>query len=296
MANLVIREGNDPGKTFKLGTRTLTIGRGVANLIQIVDEAASRRHALLRWDGSAHQVQDLKSHNGLYLNDEKIDQGTLSIGDRLRVGETVLEVVPDHEGAGDATMERRVSDRDVVAKSTIPSNFSGSGSAAPDFVVDLDQAHATQEMSVVSVINAVRAYVERGEPAARCYERAIKGIQQVLAPDRVLVFEISPERKAVSAGAGHADALAPERHKARPHGETLRRCLSARQPVVSNDLEANDAGLWSAATAPVARLDGSPAALVYIDSFADNRQAYVDEDLALLSGIADALRGLFTRT
>jgi pSer/pThr/pTyr-binding forkhead associated (FHA) protein len=84
------------------------IGRGVECDLKIDDATLSRRHAELSVNGEALQVRDLASANGVFVNEERIDQAELHAGDRLRLGaRSFLVVGPerlDPRQAADATV------------------------------------------------------------------------------------------------------------------------------------------------------------------------------------------------
>jgi pSer/pThr/pTyr-binding forkhead associated (FHA) protein len=69
-----------------------TVGRA-ARADFIVDAAlVSRLHCRLEAGDDSLEVFDLKSTNGTYVNDRRIDRARLSIGDRLRVGRVELTI------------------------------------------------------------------------------------------------------------------------------------------------------------------------------------------------------------
>ncbi len=71
---------------FELGERPITIGRSPEADVVILDEKASRIHCGIRlWDGEFY-IKDLKSRNGTFVNDQRVDVAKLKPGDRLRVG------------------------------------------------------------------------------------------------------------------------------------------------------------------------------------------------------------------
>ncbi len=75
---------------FELGDRPITIGRSPDADVVILDEKASRIHCGIRlWDGDFY-IKDLKSRNGTYVNEERIDVAKLKPGDRIRIGSTAL--------------------------------------------------------------------------------------------------------------------------------------------------------------------------------------------------------------
>lgn len=69
-----------------------TLGRAPAADL-IVDAAlVSRVHCRLEAGDAAVQVVDLQSTNGTFVNDQRVDKGILTEGDRLRVGRVELQV------------------------------------------------------------------------------------------------------------------------------------------------------------------------------------------------------------
>lgn len=71
------------------------------------DPELSRRHAMVRREGERLVIEDLGSTNGTFVNDRRIDAPCeLSAGDRIEVGDTVIEVSIPAAGAppGGATV------------------------------------------------------------------------------------------------------------------------------------------------------------------------------------------------
>jgi len=90
---LVGRAGDVDGKTYHVGTRTVTIGRGVSNFIQTSDTNASRVHCQIVPLPYGLEIKDMGSRNGTKVNGERISTATavLKDGERLQIGEVVLE-------------------------------------------------------------------------------------------------------------------------------------------------------------------------------------------------------------
>jgi DNA-directed RNA polymerase subunit RPC12/RpoP len=63
------------------------IGRSVTAGLQLDDPTVSRRHAIVVWEREAEtRVLDDRSLNGVFVNGELTDWGTLADGDELAVG------------------------------------------------------------------------------------------------------------------------------------------------------------------------------------------------------------------
>ncbi len=69
----------------------IVIGRGRSAHIPLDDNPiVSRQHAVIRKAGTGHVVEDLGGANGTFVNDVKIDQHTLKIGERVTIGKHTL--------------------------------------------------------------------------------------------------------------------------------------------------------------------------------------------------------------
>lgn len=71
----------------------VSLGRGDENTIVISSDQASRRHATIRPDGGGHQLEDLGSTNGTFLNSKPVTHRRLVHGDVVRIASTVLKYV-----------------------------------------------------------------------------------------------------------------------------------------------------------------------------------------------------------
>jgi pSer/pThr/pTyr-binding forkhead associated (FHA) protein len=89
---LTVVEGPDAGHEVRVGTE-LVIGRGEAAELVLGDPSVSRRHALVRVDGTTGVVEDLGSSNGTFVNGEPVAAPRrVTQGDVLRIGGSSLEV------------------------------------------------------------------------------------------------------------------------------------------------------------------------------------------------------------
>jgi hypothetical protein len=89
----VVEPPEHRGKTFELDEE-ITVGRGQGCGVALTyDSFTSNRHARLWREDGQVWVEDLGSTNGTYLNKRRLTgPATLARGDRLQVGQTVLEV------------------------------------------------------------------------------------------------------------------------------------------------------------------------------------------------------------
>ncbi|MEZ4225489.1 MAG: GGDEF domain-containing protein [Polyangiaceae bacterium] len=92
-AYLVVIAGPRLGHRAVLGQQALDVGRGAACGLQLDADSVSRLHARIQWDGRSHNVIDLKSTNGTYVNEARITEHALRDGDRLQIGKALLKYI-----------------------------------------------------------------------------------------------------------------------------------------------------------------------------------------------------------
>lgn len=78
--------GPHMGSRYALSGGSLVLGRDAASDITLADEAVSRHHGVLQFDGDGYQVIDLTSTNGTFVNDVRVAAQKLRDGDYLRLG------------------------------------------------------------------------------------------------------------------------------------------------------------------------------------------------------------------
>lgn len=93
MPALLVIAGPSLGDYFRLGRSSMVIGRGERSTIQLLDDRASRRHAVLAYDKDRrrYHLRDLQSINGTRVNDVLLgDEVTLADGDLVQIGSTEI--------------------------------------------------------------------------------------------------------------------------------------------------------------------------------------------------------------
>ena len=86
-------------KTVPLSVPEVRFGRSGENEVVLPDYSVSRRHAALRREGEVWFVCDLKSTNGVQLNQSNVERSQVQPGDVLKIG--VFEIrVEDPEASG----------------------------------------------------------------------------------------------------------------------------------------------------------------------------------------------------
>jgi pSer/pThr/pTyr-binding forkhead associated (FHA) protein len=89
----IVEPANLKGRTYPLADE-LTVGRAAGCQVTIDDTYASQIHARVFVRDGQMFVEDLGSTNGTFLNRQKVQSPkVMRRGDRLQVGNTVLELV-----------------------------------------------------------------------------------------------------------------------------------------------------------------------------------------------------------
>lgn len=92
-AELSLRSTDGKIKVSLFSRKELVVGREEGDLVLSSDEAVSRRHFRLFFEGGQLWLEDLQSTNGTLVNDHRVSTRVeLHRGDRIRAGGTLLEI------------------------------------------------------------------------------------------------------------------------------------------------------------------------------------------------------------
>lgn len=109
--NLRVTDRRGRAQVFPMSQFPVILGRDETLPVKLDDPQASRRHCQIeQGDGSNFTVRDLNSTNGTLLNGRKITRATVTDGDRIKIGETIIEFMKSQEvSVEDDTGLRRLS-------------------------------------------------------------------------------------------------------------------------------------------------------------------------------------------
>lgn len=96
-AALVVRSGDFAGTRYDLGDGETLIGRNPTTDITLLDEGASREHAIVLFDeeNGRWAIEDLQSTNGTKVNGKRVRSQALTPGDEIQIGHTRFEFVSE---------------------------------------------------------------------------------------------------------------------------------------------------------------------------------------------------------
>ncbi len=87
---LMVVEGPDMGLEVNMGIHRINIGRRASNELPLTDMNTSRLQAYVVYEENHHVIYDAKSLNGTYVNSHRIMRKELEVGDRIKIGNTVI--------------------------------------------------------------------------------------------------------------------------------------------------------------------------------------------------------------
>jgi DNA-binding NtrC family response regulator len=96
---LIVGAGTAGERQFPVGPEPLVIGKDPKLKIVLGDPAVSRRHCEVKSTAAGVHLRDLESRNGTKVDGVVMESGLLFHGSTIRVGETEIYFLSDHEEA-----------------------------------------------------------------------------------------------------------------------------------------------------------------------------------------------------
>ncbi len=93
MYKLVVVAGPNVGTSFRMSTEVVNVGRQSDNTIVLASDRVSKKHCSFRVEGTIVTLKDEGSSNGTFVNGGLIRSKVIKSGDRVSVGEYVLQLV-----------------------------------------------------------------------------------------------------------------------------------------------------------------------------------------------------------
>lgn len=86
MARLIVLQKNGSAKQVNVTNTPFVIGRADSCDLVLDNPLVSRSHAVFEAAGDAMTIRDLQSHNGTYVNGQRVESSALSNGDEIKIG------------------------------------------------------------------------------------------------------------------------------------------------------------------------------------------------------------------
>jgi serine/threonine protein kinase len=120
MPQIVVERGNEKGVSLKFDApeKTVVIGRLKTCDLVLTDGLASRQHFSVIKTGDRFKIKDLNSHNGTFLNGEKItsEEIDLPLGATIRAGETLFSFRSDSQTSEGGLTGMKIGGYHLVAR------------------------------------------------------------------------------------------------------------------------------------------------------------------------------------
>jgi len=94
---LLVIKGPDRGTSAKLGVGPIAIGSGSGCQLRLTDTTVSRKHVEVELVGDEIVVTDCGSRNGCTIQGVRLEKGAIGFGAELKLGRTIVKLVPDEE-------------------------------------------------------------------------------------------------------------------------------------------------------------------------------------------------------
>ena len=240
MPALFVIQGRNRGARFELPEReeAITIGREAGNAVQLEDHEVSRRHAEIRRVGPGFVIGDLKSSNGTFVNDKRVERSELASGDRIRVGRTVLVYAKDPETESAATVDIVAGD-DSADGSRIVRTMREEDSIALASGHDDQNRWLARTRSNLQVMYRTALAVSHTLDIDDLLGRILELVFEWVEADRGCIMLLDPESKVLRTKArrdrqaGGAEAMAVSR-------TILDYVLTKREGVITSDAQDDD--------------------------------------------------------
>ncbi len=108
MAFLIHRTPEGEETKLPVTTKPIVLGRGIETDIRVEDDEVSRTHCAIWLESEKILVKDLRSRNGTFVNDQRVNEAELKPGDHVRIGHYVLALEDEPPQKGAATIMREV--------------------------------------------------------------------------------------------------------------------------------------------------------------------------------------------
>jgi diguanylate cyclase (GGDEF)-like protein len=92
-ACVVVIHGEGLGRRADIDERAVVVGRSQEGDLHIPHKSVSRQHCHIWRDGDEYRIRDLGATNPTRVNDQPIEETTLSDGDHITVGESILKFI-----------------------------------------------------------------------------------------------------------------------------------------------------------------------------------------------------------
>ncbi|MBL4889551.1 MAG: FHA domain-containing protein [Candidatus Lindowbacteria bacterium] len=176
----------------------VVIGRDESLPIHSIDKQASRKHCKIEMDEDGTlRLSDLKSTNGTYLNGKKINRARIEDRDRIKIGESIIEVQKqDDVSISEDTGAKRLS----ILKSFSAGKGSGGGGGGREIEDESSRSAilsklgggtegaSTSEYRRNALLADIAMVLARESDQAKIYSTILTGLIKVFPIQRTVIL------------------------------------------------------------------------------------------------------------
>lgn len=288
MAQLIIVEGENRGKSFELKRPSETLGRSADNTIVINDRRVSNNHAEILRTKTGYEIKNLDRTKAILVNGEVFKQTRLQHGDWVTIADTTFVFSEDSEPQLDR-IELQSIDTDDLLRSQIQGRRKGFEDA--DSVIEsLDRSNSVDQRLklLLRLVNRLSATLD----LQRLCDKLAEQLCEVYDADRVVILTMEDERRLKPvATRSKSERLEGEAYA--PSRTVIREVLNTKEGVLCTDAVDDerflsgksivDSNVRSFMYVPCVH-HSRIVAILQVDS--SKERSFKEEDLDLLSGIA----------
>lgn len=297
MAILELVKGFAPGTRYEITADRTVLGRSADCDIPLDAPAVSRRHAAIVREHGQFFLEDLKSRNGTFVNDARIN-------DRMRLGEGDRLVICDQEfrfytglGTGlldplrnleESSFAEVVDDRTLNTPAQVVATFDISGGSAS---WGLSAKPEVKLAALMEISNGLAQAISVDEILPKLLDSLFKIFVQA---DRGFVV-MKPKADGPPVVVADKARRAANEERMRISRTIVEEAMKAKKAILSADAASDerfgmaqsiaDFSIRSMICAPMIGLDGEPIGVIQIDTL-NQRARFTDQDLEVLASVA----------
>jgi serine phosphatase RsbU (regulator of sigma subunit) len=289
MAYLKVEKGANEGQRIPLNEDTIVLGRNPDCQVPIPGTAVSRNHAQILQIQGKFYLEDLKSRNGTFVNNEQITARILlKENDKVKIcdfvctfHETAPKPLPEHLRPEETEPE------DDPGASTVEASLSHASSN-----LLLQSQPAEKLKAILEISSHLRGNLEVDPLLPKIVDILFQTFKQADRGFIILQDEATKRLipKVIKARRAHDESTAQFSRS------IVKKCLEAKQALLSDDASHDsrfamsqsiaDFRIRSVMCAPLVTLDGKAFGVIQLDT-QDRSKKFTEEDLKLLMGVAD---------
>lgn len=297
MPKLIIKKPSGEEETLMLVEPEYSLGRSFDNNIVLEDTDVSRYHCLLRRQDDGYLIEDLHSHNGTYLNSNRIERAVLRDSDLLQIGHHLLcyQVVDASPSVPPSPLTHSIEENydELITQFASSSQHIAEAPGSSDSRAQLEKEHQTLRL----LLELGNAFSTEQSVETVCH-KATQILLESTEAERAAIFLLDEDQRILNpiASCDRSDHDAVTKSIALSH-TIAEKILSERKGIVTSDAITDERfaqgksiaafGLHSVACAPLLGKSGN-LGILYMENKA-TVGAFTHQDLQLLCAVASQI-------